>query len=213
MGQALACGGLQPAPHAGGLKVRRRLKAAPQMRPTQSFRCCSILLLAPTLLVQAQEARSDKLAPYYPTPEIVVDKMLQLGGLKAGEKMFDLGSGDGRLVIAAARKYKADATGVELDDSLARQSADKISNLKLSATAHIIHGDLLQQDYSSADLITVYLLPIGNDKVTPILEKQLKKGARIVAHDFEFSAWKAEKVVDIDDDGEGRSHRLYLYRR
>ncbi|MBV8843827.1 MAG: class I SAM-dependent methyltransferase, partial [Bryobacterales bacterium] len=148
-----------------------------------------------------------------PTPEIVVDKMLQLGGLKAGEKMFDLGSGDGRLVIAAARKYKADATGVELDDSLARQSADKISNLKLSATAHIIHGDLLQQDYSSADLITVYLLPIGNDKVTPILEKQLKKGARIVAHDFEFSAWKAEKVVDIDDDGEGRSHRLYLYRR
>lgn len=54
---------------------------------------------------------------------------------------------------------------------------------------------------------------MSNDKVTPILEKQLKKGTRIVAHDFEFSAWKAEKVVDIDNDGEGRSHRLYLYRR
>ena len=72
---------------------------------------------------------------------------------------------------------------------------------------------MLEQDYSPADLITVYLLPIGNDKVTPILEKQLKKGARIVAHDFEFTAWKAEKIENIDDDGEGRSHRLYLYRR
>ena len=64
-----------------------------------------------------------------------------------------------------------------------------------------------------ADLLTVYLLPIGNEKVSPMLEKQLKKGARIVAHDFEFSAWKPEKIEDIDDDGEGRSHRLYLYRR
>jgi len=166
-----------------------------------------------TLLIHAQEKAGDKLAPYYPTPETVVDKMLQLGGLKAGEKMFDLGSGDGRLVIAAARKYKADATGVELDDSLYKQSMDKIKSLGLSATARIIHGDLLKQDYSSADLLTVYLLPVGNGLVTPILEKQLKKGARIVAHDFEFSAWAPEKIQDIDDDGEGRAHRLYLYRR
>lgn len=174
---------------------------------------CSILAGASVLFVDAQEQKPDKLAPYYPTPEIVVDRMLQLGGLKAGEKMFDLGSGDGRIVIAAARKYKADATGVELDDSLARQSAEKIRTLGLSATAHIIHGDLLLQDYSSADLLTVYLLPVGNEKVTPILDKQLKKGTRIVAHDFEFASWKVEKIEDIDDDGEGRSHRLYLYRR
>ena len=174
---------------------------------------CFLLLGVSVLFVHAQEQKADKLAPYYPTPEIVLDKMLQLGGLKAGEKMFDLGSGDGRIVIAAARRYKADATGVELDDSLARQSAEKIRALGLSATARIIHGDLLKQDYSSADLLTVYLLPGGNDKVTPILDKQLKKGTRIVAHDFEFAAWKPEKIEDIDDDGEGRSHRLYLYRR
>jgi protein-L-isoaspartate O-methyltransferase len=161
--------------------------------------------------VQAQD--SEKLAPYYPTPQIVVEKMLDLGELKAGEKMFDLGSGDGRIVITAARKYKADATGVEFDTSLARQSSERIKSQGLAATAHIIHGDLLKQDYASADLITVYLLPVGNDKVTPMLEKMLKKGARIVAHDFEFTAWKPEKTVDISDDGEGRSHRLYLYRR
>ena len=139
--------------------------------------------------------------------------MLQLGELKAGEKMFDLGSGDGRIVILAARKFKADGTGVEFDDSLYRQSMDRIKTLGLAATARIIHGDLLKQDYSSADLITVYLLPLATDKVTPILEKQLKKGARVVAHDFEFATWKPERIQDIDDDGEGRSHRLYFYRR
>jgi protein-L-isoaspartate O-methyltransferase len=162
---------------------------------------------------RAQEQATEKLAPYYPTPEIIVQKMLELGELKAGQKMFDLGSGDGRIVIAAARKYKADATGVEFDASLARQSTERIKTLGLESSAHIIRGDLLKQDYSSADLLTVYLLPVGNEKVTPMLEKQLKKGARIVAHDFEFTAWKPEKIVDIDDDGEGRSHRLYLYRR
>jgi predicted RNA methylase len=139
--------------------------------------------------------------------------MLQLGGLKAGEKMFDLGSGDGRIVIMAARKYKADAVGVEFDDSLYKQSMERIKTLGLSATARIIHGDLMKQDYSSADLLTVYLLPMSNDKVSPILDRQLKKGTRIVCHDFEFSKWTPVKVQDIDDDGEGRSHRLYLYRR
>jgi hypothetical protein len=83
----------------------------------------------------------------------------------------------------------------------------------LQKTARIVNGDILQQDYSSADLITVYLLPLSNDKVRPILDKQLKKGTRVVAHDFEFKDWKPEKVESIEDDGEGRSHTLYLYRR
>lgn len=170
-----------------------------------------VCVLAP--VARTQDPEPDKLAPYYPTPEIVVQKMLDLGELKAGEQMFDLGSGDGRIVIMAARKYKAKAAGVEFDASLARQSAQKIKTLGLGSLARVIHGDLLKQDYSSADLITVYLLPVGNEKVTPMLEKQLKKGTRIVAHDFEFTAWTPEKIVDIDDDGEGRSHRLYLYRR
>jgi 16S rRNA A1518/A1519 N6-dimethyltransferase RsmA/KsgA/DIM1 with predicted DNA glycosylase/AP lyase activity len=166
--------------------------------------------------VQAQQGKTekaDKLAPYFPTPESIVDRMLQLGELKAGEKMYDLGSGDGRIVIDAARKYKAVAVGVELDASLVRQSSERIKILKLTDLAHIVEGDLLKQDYSSADLLTVYLLPVATELVTPILEKQLKPGTRIVAHDFQFAQWKPAKIVDIDDDGEGRSHRLYLYRR
>ena len=156
---------------------------------------------------------SDKLAPYYPTPGSVVVKMLELGGLKPGEKMFDLGSGDGRIVILAAQKFHADAWGVELDKDLCRQSIERIRKLGLEKSANIINGDLLKQDYSSADLITVYLLPNSNDKVQPLLERQLKKGARVVAHDFEFRSWTPLKVEDIDDDGEGRSHTLFLYQR
>jgi ubiquinone/menaquinone biosynthesis C-methylase UbiE len=156
---------------------------------------------------------NEKLAPYYPTPETIVVKMLELGGLKPGEKMFDLGSGDGRIVITAAERYHADATGVELDKDLCKQSIEHIRKLGLEKTAHIINGDILKQDYHSADLITVYLLPNSNDRVQPLLERQLKKGARVVAHDFEFRNWTPEKVVDIDDDGEGRSHTLFLYRR
>ena len=159
----------------------------------------------------AQDA--EKLAPYYPTPLTIVEKMLDLGGLKAGDKMFDLGSGDGRIVIMAAQKYQADATGVEMQDDLYRQSMQKIRTLGLDKTARIIHGDIFKQDYSAADLITVYLLPVSNDKVRPLLEKQLKKGTRIVSHDFPFRDWTPAKEISIEDDGEGRSHTLYLYRR
>jgi predicted RNA methylase len=139
--------------------------------------------------------------------------MLELGGLKPNEKMFDLGSGDGRIVILAAQKFQANAIGVELDKDLYRQSMERIRKLGLEKSANIVNGDILRQDYSSADLITVYLLPTSNDKVQPLLERQLKKGARVVAHDFEFRGWTPAKVEDIDDDGEGRSHTLFLYRR
>jgi len=176
-------------------------------------RRCAVSFLAVAFCCAASAQEAEKLAPYYPTPHLIVEKMLDLGGLKAGEKMFDLGSGDGRIVIMAAQKYHADATGVEMADDLYRQSMQKIKSLGLEKTARIIHGDIFKQDYSSADLITVYLLPVSNDKVRPLLEKQLRKGVRIVSHDFPFRDWTAEKEVTIEDDGEGRSHTLYLYRR
>ena len=162
----------------------------------------------------AQTGTQESLAPYYPTPQTIVEKMLQLGGLKAGEKMYDLGSGDGRIVITAAQKFHAEAIGVELDKSLVKQSLDRIRKLGLVKTARIISGDLLEQNYGSADLVTVYLMPESiNNKVQPMLDKQLKKGARVVAHDFEFRNWTPEKVENIANDGQGRSRTLYLYRK
>ena len=173
-----------------------------------------LLLVYSCAAARAQVGDAEKLAPYYPTPETIVEKMLQLGGLKAGEKMYDLGSGDGRIVITAARKFHAEAVGVELDKDLCKQSTAKILQLGLEKNAHIVNGDLLKQNYSSADLVTVYLLPDSiNNKVQPILDRQLKKGARIVAHDFEFRNWTPDKVENVADDGEGRSHTLYLYRK
>ncbi|MBZ5582448.1 MAG: class I SAM-dependent methyltransferase [Acidobacteriia bacterium] len=172
-----------------------------------------LLALVGCAVLAAQNSEGERLAPYYPTPETIVEKMLQLGGLKAGEKMFDLGSGDGRIVIMAAQKFHAQAVGVELDRDLWKLSMDKIRKLGLQNTARIINGDLLKQDYSSADLITVYLLSGFIDKVQPLLDQQLKKGARVVAHDFEFRNWTPEKVQNIADDGEGRSHTLFLYRK
>jgi protein-L-isoaspartate O-methyltransferase len=170
------------------------------------------ILIGLALAALAQDSNNiEKLAPYYPTPATIVIKMLEMGGLKAGEKMFDLGSGDGRIVIMAAQKFHADATGIEMDKDLYKQSTEKIRKLGLEKNARIINGDLFKQNYSSADMLTVYLLPVSNSKVAPMLQKQLKKGTRIVSHDFEFP-WAPEKVETIEDDGEGRSHTLYLYR-
>jgi len=160
-----------------------------------------------------QKQEAEVLAPYYETPEMVVDRMLQLGNLRPGERMFDLGSGDGRIVIMSAQKYRADATGVELDSALVKQSNKRIKKLGLGSSARILEGDLLKQDYSSADLITVYLLPFGNEKLTPLLEKQLKPGCRVVSHNAAFTSWTPVKVEEINSDGEGHSHRLYLYQR
>ena len=175
----------------------------------------SILIFMAVADMAQQEAppTGEKLAPYYPTPETIVDKMLEAGQLKAGEKMFDLGSGDGRIVIMAARKYHADATGVELDTDLYISSGNKIKQLGLQKTARIIHGDILRQNYSSANLITVYLLPDSNLKLRPILEAQLKPGTRVVAHDFGIGGWTPTRTITIPDDGEGRSHTLYIYIR
>jgi len=171
------------------------------------------LLLCGAGWVFAQQPKGEALPPYFPTPMSIVEKMLQLGALKAGEKIFDLGSGDGRIVILAAQKYGADAVGVEIDVDLQKQSSERIKTLGLEKTARVILGDILKQDFSSADMLTVYLLPSFNEKVRPLLERQLKPGTRIVSHDFQIPGWKAEKTETIHDDGEGRAHTIYLYRR
>jgi ubiquinone/menaquinone biosynthesis C-methylase UbiE len=138
--------------------------------------------------------------------------MLKLGELKKGEKVYDLGSGDGRIVIAAAQKFGATAVGVEYDKALATQSRQRLASLNLNKLATIIEGDIFEQNYADADLITVYLLPITNIRLSPVLEKTIKKGVRIVCHDFEFTEWNPEKT-EVMEDTEGRSHTLFFYRR
>lgn len=162
----------------------------------------------------AQKPEEGKeLAPYFPSPKIVVRKMLDVVELKSGERMFDLGSGDGRIVIMAAKEFKARATGVELASNLVVRSRGAIQKAGLEKIADIIEGDFTKQDYTAADVVTLYLLPEANAILAPILTKQLKPGTRVVAHDFPVPGWKEVKTINIPDDGEGRSHTLYLYHR
>lgn len=153
------------------------------------------------------------LAPYLPTPQAIVEKMLDAAQIKPGETVYDLGSGDGRFVITAAKKYKATAIGVELDDRLVAASRTKIADAGLDKTARIIQGDLLEQNYSSADVVMVYLWPTANVKVAKLLDLQLRKGTRVVSHDFEMGNWKPSRVITIPDDGTGRSHTIFVYIR
>lgn len=151
--------------------------------------------------------------PYVPTPAEMVDKMLEVAGVKAGDTVYDLGSGDGRIVIAAVKKYKA-KRGIGIEKApervrLARANADKAG---VTDKVEIREGDVLRlKDLSDASVVTLQLLPDVNEKLRPVLRKTLKPGARVVSYDFDMGEeWKPEKEVAVKDQ-DGREHTIYLW--
>ena len=173
----------------------------------------SLVLTIGLLVLSSADVGSVRLAPVYPTPQTIVERMLRMAGVEPGERVCDLGSGDGRIVITAARDFHANATGIEIDPKLYQESTAEIRKLGLTKTARIVKGDLRKQHYGSYDVITVFLLPESNDLIQPMLDKELHHGARVVSHDFEFKSWRPTRIETIDDDGSGKSHVLYLYQR
>ncbi len=151
-----------------------------------------------------------KRVPYVPTPQDIVEKMLDLAKVTSDDVVYDLGSGDGRIVITAAQKYGAHAVGVEINQDLYRQSSDRIKELGLEDRAHIICEDMFDVSIHRATVVTLYLLTASNEKLRPKLESQLRPGARIVCHDFHIPGWDAEKVLDVLSKN-GIPHKLYLY--
>jgi len=151
--------------------------------------------------------------PYVQTPAPVVEAMLALGEVGPDDFVYDLGAGDGRIVIAAARWRGARGVGIEIDPDLVRQARRAAERAGVADRVRFETRDLFTADLRGATAVTLYLSPDLNARLRPRLLAELRPGARIVAHDFEFSAWKPDKIQDIDDDGEGRSHRLYLYKR
>jgi len=150
----------------------------------------------------------NKLAPFVSSPVHIVERMLEVAHLKAGEKLYDLGSGDGRIVIAAAEKYKAKAVGVEISPKLVAKANESIQKDGLSDQARVVQGDVLETDVSDADVVTMYLGPSLNEKLRPRLERLLHAGARVVTHDYAVKGWKPTLI----DRAEGRStHLIYLY--
>lgn len=154
-----------------------------------------------------------KIAPYFPSTDEAAEQMLRLGGLQAGERVFDLGSGDGRIVMLAAQRFGAIATGVELDADLVRQSRERIAAAGLDESqARIIEGDILTQDYSTADLVIAYLYPKAMHLLEPVLLERLKPGARVVVSSFNFTTWTPSEEMAMPDVNIG-VRTLYLYRR
>lgn len=173
---------------------------------------CATAAIAPAQ--EAEKKAPEKLAPFVPSPEAVVEKMLKLADVKPGDTVYDLGCGDGRIIIMAAQKFGANSVGVELDPELYKQTSERIKELKLQDKVKIIHGDLLEVDLKPATVVTLYLLTSANEKVKPRMEKMLRKDARVVSHDFEVPGWTAEKTETVgEDESEFRQHTLYLYRR
>jgi len=159
-----------------------------------------------TIKAQAQESPYDnkKIVPFVPTPQEVVDKMIELAGVKQGDTVYDLGSGDGRIVVTAA-KTGARAVGFEIDGDLIKQSRDNIQKAGVQNLAEIRQQDILTVDLSPASVITMYLLPDVNLKLRPNILSQVKPGSRIVSHAFDMGDWKPDKTERIN----GRT--IYLW--
>jgi len=148
--------------------------------------------------------------PFVATPEVVVRRMLQLARVQPGEILYDLGSGDGRIVIMAAKEFGARAFGVEIRKDLYEQSMARIKDLGLADRATIINASFFDVDLSNADVVTMYLLTSVNERLKPKLERELRPATRVVSHDFEVPGWRPVVVEEIYE--EWRSHKLFLYK-
>ncbi len=155
---------------------------------------------------------NDRLAPFVPTPMLVVEEMLKLAEVDKHDRVYDLGSGDGRIVILAAQKYGAEAVGVELDDDLFKESSARIVELGLEKRAKILHENMYEVSLRRATVVTLYLLTSVNERLKPILERDLRPGARVVTHDFRVPGWEPKQSIAVTSEA-GISHTLYLYVR
>ncbi|MCP8312534.1 MAG: class I SAM-dependent methyltransferase [Candidatus Methylarchaceae archaeon HK02M1] len=146
-------------------------------------------------------------APFVGSPHDVVEKMLELVKPKLGEILYDLGSGDGRVLIMAAKRFGTNCVGIELRGDLISRAMEEIKRLNLESRIQIIKGDFFDIDISNADIVFLYLTTSANEKLRPKLEKELKKGVRVVSHDYEVRGWIPSKVYKDELNG----HLIYLY--
>ena len=159
----------------------------------------------------SQVSGAQSLAPYVPTPQDVVDRMLALAEVNGQDTVYDLGCGDGRLVITAAKKYGARGLGVDIDPE---RIAESEANAKKEGVEKLVTfrlQDALTVDVSNATVVTLYLLSSSNLKLRPNLTKQLRPGSRIVSHAFSMGDWEPEKT-DTFQDANGSTRTLYLWR-
>ena len=170
--------------------------------------CAVSALVCP---VSAQHFKNpDTLGPDVPTPPQVIDRMLTAAHVRPGETVYDLGCGEGRVVIMAARKFHAKAVGIELSDVLFERTFNLVKQMGLENQVTIVHGNALTYDLSPADVVTIYFMTSSNDRLRPVFERSLRPGTRVVSHDYEIRGWKPSIKETIAVHG-GQNHTIFVY--
>jgi SAM-dependent methyltransferase len=159
----------------------------------------------------SERSSSEHLAPFDPTPQEVVERMLELAGVTKSDTVYDLGAGDGRIVIAAAKKYGAKAVGFEIDPGLVKLARENVRKAGVEKLVEIRQEDFMTADLSAASVVTLYLSFDGNIRVRPLLMRQLEPGARVVSYHFDMGDWQP-KIVESYRDSGGDAHTLYFWQ-
>lgn len=171
------------------------------------------LVMPSSVLAKGEDKELD--TPYVPTPQAVVNRMLELAQVKPDDTVIDLGSGDGRIMITAAQKYGARGFGVELDPRLVQRSNDEARRAGVSDRVKFLQQDLFKTDFHEADVLTLYLLPDVNMALRPKILAELKPGTRVVSHDYGMGVWRpdAEETLPAPDKtvGARKESRVYLW--
>src|SRR5258708_33788361 len=163
--------------------------------------CVSAALLLGVPPVLAQEAKTAPRVPdviYVPTPPEVVEEMLRLAEVKRGDVLYDLGSGDGRIPVTAAKKYGIRATGIDMDPARMPEANDNARKAGVTNLVTFRQEDLFKANFREATVVTLYLLPDLNVKLRPRLWNELKPGTRIVSHQLDIAEWKPDKQVELN---------------
>jgi ubiquinone/menaquinone biosynthesis C-methylase UbiE len=163
-------------------------------------KCAAVIVLAAVSAAAIAQEPVLSGGPYVPTPQRVVETMLGMARVTDRDFVIDLGSGDGRIVIAAAQQYGARGKGYDIDDELVARSNTKVRDLKLEQRVLFEQRDVLQADIREATVITLYLLPEMMQALRGKLLRELRPGTRIVSHDFDFGDWKPERTVQLELD-------------
>jgi len=180
-----------------------------------AFVVVGLLLLSatcPQVVAQEKEEAKPERTPdviYVPTPHEVVAKMLEMAKVTKDDLVYDLGCGDGRIVVAAAKKYGCKAVGFDIDPKRVAEAKENVKKNKVGHLVTIEQKDIFELDLSKANVITLYLLPSLNVKLIPQLEK-LKPGSRIVSHDFDMRGVEPDQKVEVTPK-DGRTHTVYLW--
>ena len=152
------------------------------------------------------------LGPFVPTPAPVVTAALELAKVGENDLVYDLGSGDGRIILAAAQSFQARSVGIEWNQALCEKTSSAIQRLGLEGRVKVIQGDIFNQDLSSATVVTGYLLPKSWERLAPILERQLRKGVRVVSVNDPIPGWRVVEKKQLKGESKTASWDLYLYR-